>query len=213
MGVTNVRIIGATEGPDSEPWRIVPSLQPVRAEATTSALHRRRHCPALLLAAAAAAEGIHRLVVGRWHRPPVSLSPAPAASSSPQCPGSYNKDVLDGFDYLVSELGKRGMRARVVLGNEWAWCAAGQHPCPRPCRRDGLRRVRGSSLPRCCFSGGGCRVVRACPARRPVPCFRPSATRRSGGFVQYVMWAKNGCKSGAVGPSSRLHGPTPAVCA
>lgn len=31
MGVTNLRILGATEGPDTEPWRIVPSLQPVRA--------------------------------------------------------------------------------------------------------------------------------------------------------------------------------------
>ena len=64
-GITQLRILGASEGPDSEPWRIVPSLQP--------------------------------------------------------CPGVYNPDVLDGFDYLISEMGKRRMRATVVLGNEWAW--------------------------------------------------------------------------------------------
>ncbi len=64
-GVTQLRVLGATEGPDSEPWRIVPSLQP--------------------------------------------------------CPGVYNADVLDGFDYLLSEMGARRMRATVVLGNEWAW--------------------------------------------------------------------------------------------
>lgn len=31
MGLTQLRILAATEGPDSEPWRIVPSLTPVRA--------------------------------------------------------------------------------------------------------------------------------------------------------------------------------------
>mgnify|MGYP000031117856 FL=1 len=28
IGVTNLRVMAATEGPDSEPWRIVPSVQP-----------------------------------------------------------------------------------------------------------------------------------------------------------------------------------------
>ena len=28
LGITHVRVLGASEGPDSEPWRIVPSLQP-----------------------------------------------------------------------------------------------------------------------------------------------------------------------------------------
>jgi len=64
-GVTQLRILGSTEGPDSEPWRIVPSLQP--------------------------------------------------------CPGVYNAAVLDGFDFLVAEMGKRRMRATVVMGDEWAW--------------------------------------------------------------------------------------------
>ena len=64
-GVTTVRILGASEGPDTEPWRVTPSLQP--------------------------------------------------------CPGTYNTAVLDGFDYLVYQLGKRRMRATVVLGNMWPW--------------------------------------------------------------------------------------------
>ena len=50
-GVSHVRILGASEGPDTEPWRVTPSLQP--------------------------------------------------------CPGTYNAAVLDGFDFLVYELGKR----------------------------------------------------------------------------------------------------------
>ena len=37
------------------------------------------------------------------------------------CPGVYNRDALDGFDFLISEMGKRGMHATVVVGNEWAW--------------------------------------------------------------------------------------------
>ena len=64
-GVTHVRVLGASEGPDTEPWRVTPSLQP--------------------------------------------------------CPGTYNAAVLDGFDYLLYQLGKRRMRATVVLGNEWPW--------------------------------------------------------------------------------------------
>ena len=33
----------------------------------------------------------------------------------------YNAAVLDAFDFLISEMGKRGMRATVVLGDEWQW--------------------------------------------------------------------------------------------
>ena len=64
-GVTHVRVLGASEGPDTEPWRVTPSLQP--------------------------------------------------------CPSTYNAAVLDGFDFLLYQLGKRRMRATVVLGNEWPW--------------------------------------------------------------------------------------------
>ena len=64
-GVTQLRVLGAAEGPDSEPWRIAPSLTP--------------------------------------------------------CPGVYNAAVLEGFDFLIAEMGARRMRATVVLGDEWAW--------------------------------------------------------------------------------------------
>ena len=63
--MTHLRILGSSEGPDNEPWRIIPSLQP--------------------------------------------------------CPGVYNADVLDGLDFLLSELRKRNLRATLVLGDEWAW--------------------------------------------------------------------------------------------
>lgn len=43
-------------------------------------------------------------------------------SACRQCPGSYNQQVLSGFDYLIAEMGKRGIRARVILNNEWQWC-------------------------------------------------------------------------------------------
>ena len=65
LGVTNLRIVGASEGPDDEPWRMVPSLQPR--------------------------------------------------------PGALNPEVLDGLDFLVDQLGRRGMKAVVVLNNFWPW--------------------------------------------------------------------------------------------
>lgn len=65
MGVTNLRIMGGSEGPDTEPFRMVPSLQPK--------------------------------------------------------PGEYNAEVLDGLDYLLSEMQKRNMHAIVCLNNFWNW--------------------------------------------------------------------------------------------
>ena len=64
-GVTFVRILGPSDGPNNEPWRVVPAMQP--------------------------------------------------------CPGVYDAAVLDGFHYVLYQLGKRRMRATVVLGNEWPW--------------------------------------------------------------------------------------------
>ena len=64
-GVTFVRILGPSEGPNNEPWRVIPAMQP--------------------------------------------------------CPGVYDSAVLDGFHYVLYQLGKRRMRATVVLGNEWPW--------------------------------------------------------------------------------------------
>jgi mannan endo-1,4-beta-mannosidase len=65
MGITNLRIMAASEGPDTEPWRMVPALQ--------------------------------------------------------KAPGVYNEEVLDGLDFLLYEMGKRGMYAVVCLNNFWPW--------------------------------------------------------------------------------------------
>ncbi|HBA62077.1 MAG TPA: mannanase [Elusimicrobia bacterium] len=86
MGVTNLRIMAASEGPDTEPWRMVPALQ--------------------------------------------------------KKPGSYNKELFDGLDYFISELGQLGMTAVVTLNNFWPWSGGmaqyvswrggGQIPYPPP---------------------------------------------------------------------------------
>lgn len=65
LGVTNLRIMGGSEGPDTEPYRMVPALQ-IK-------------------------------------------------------PGEYNQDVLEGLDFLLTEMKKRDMYAIVCLNNFWNW--------------------------------------------------------------------------------------------
>lgn len=65
LGIENLRIMAGSEGPDSEPWRMTPSLQ--------------------------------------------------------TAPGIYNQDVLDGLDFLLAEMDKRGMTAVMCLNNFWEW--------------------------------------------------------------------------------------------
>jgi len=36
-------------------------------------------------------------------------------------PGMYNDDLLEGLDYLLSEMGKRGLYAILFLNNSWDW--------------------------------------------------------------------------------------------
>ncbi len=36
-------------------------------------------------------------------------------------PGEYDDEVLDGLDYLMAELGRRGMYAVLYLNNSWEW--------------------------------------------------------------------------------------------
>jgi mannan endo-1,4-beta-mannosidase len=89
LGVNNLRILAGTEGPDTEPWRIVPSLQ--------------------------------------------------------KAPGEYDQDLLVGLDFLLSEMGKRGQTAVVILNNFWNWSGgmsqylrwAGADPIPYPPPADG----------------------------------------------------------------------------
>jgi mannan endo-1,4-beta-mannosidase len=65
LGVNNIRILGASEGPADQPWRIVPALQ--------------------------------------------------------NSPGVYDQDLLQGLDFLLSEMAKRNMTAVVILGDFWQW--------------------------------------------------------------------------------------------
>ncbi|KAI8910332.1 glycoside hydrolase superfamily [Gorgonomyces haynaldii] len=65
FGVNHLRIMAASEGPDTEPFRMTPSLMPA--------------------------------------------------------PGVYNQDVLDGLDFAMAEIGKRGMKATLCLNNRWPW--------------------------------------------------------------------------------------------
>jgi mannan endo-1,4-beta-mannosidase len=65
LGVTNLRVMASSEGPNTEPFRMVPALM-------TS-------------------------------------------------PGEYDGSVLDGLDFLLAEMGKRGLRAVMVLNNFWQW--------------------------------------------------------------------------------------------
>jgi mannan endo-1,4-beta-mannosidase len=65
MGVTNLRVMAASEGPNTEPYRMVPALM--------------------------------------------------------VAPGEYDKRVLDGLDFFLSEIGKRDMKAVMVLNNYWQW--------------------------------------------------------------------------------------------
>ena len=55
-------------------------------------------------------------------------------------PGVYNDTILDGLDYLLSEMAKRDMRAVLYLNNSWEWSGgygfylehAGYGKAPRP---------------------------------------------------------------------------------
>lgn len=55
-------------------------------------------------------------------------------------PGVYNDTILDGLDYLMAELEKRGMKAVLYLNNAWEWSGgfgtylewAGAGKCPDP---------------------------------------------------------------------------------
>jgi mannan endo-1,4-beta-mannosidase len=65
LGVTNLRVMASSEGPDTEPYRMVPALM---------------------------------------------ISP-----------GEYDESVFDGLDFFVAEMGKREMKAVMVLTNYWQW--------------------------------------------------------------------------------------------
>lgn len=57
-----------------------------------------------------------------------------------RAPGEYNDALLDGLDYFMQEISKRGMKAVLYLNNSWewsggytqylAWAGAGEAPMP-----------------------------------------------------------------------------------
>ena len=65
LGVTNLRVMAASEGPNTEPRRMVPALM--------------------------------------------------------DSPGVYDQSVLNGLDYLIAQMGQRGLKAVMVLNNYWQW--------------------------------------------------------------------------------------------
>lgn len=65
IGVTNLRVMASSEGPNTEPYRMVPALM--------------------------------------------------------ESPGVYNESVLDGLDFFIAEVGKRDIKAVMVLNNFWQW--------------------------------------------------------------------------------------------
>jgi mannan endo-1,4-beta-mannosidase len=65
LGIRQLRILGLSEGPNTEPYRVVPAVE--------------------------------------------------------NTPGVFDEKVLAGLDFLLSEMGKRGMTAVVCLGNFWPW--------------------------------------------------------------------------------------------
>lgn len=65
LGIKNLRIMAASEGPNTEPWRAVPAVQ--------------------------------------------------------TAPNIYDEELLDGLDFVLSEMDKRGMYAVMVLNNYWPW--------------------------------------------------------------------------------------------
>jgi mannan endo-1,4-beta-mannosidase len=69
-------------------------------------------------------DNLHRLgidnlrVLGASERSPLknSLKPAFRGAKPP-----YNEELLAGLDYLLAEMGKRGMKAVIYLNNFWEW--------------------------------------------------------------------------------------------
>lgn len=78
-----------------------------------------------------------RILVGGDGREGIPSHIMPVLQSEP---GVYNDTILDGLDFLMSELEKRGMYAVLYLNNAWEWSGgygaylewAGEGECPLP---------------------------------------------------------------------------------
>lgn len=78
-----------------------------------------------------------RILVGSDGLPGVKTKVEPTLQTAP---GVYNDTILAGLDYLLAEMGKRGMVAVLYLNNSWEWSGgygfylehAGAGKAPRP---------------------------------------------------------------------------------
>lgn len=59
-----------------------------------------------------------RILAGSDGLPGVPTKVEPTLQTSP---GEYDDAILDGLDYLMAQLGKRGMKAVLYLNNAWEW--------------------------------------------------------------------------------------------
>lgn len=59
-----------------------------------------------------------RILVGADGADGVTSKVEPALQIAP---GVYNPEILDGLDFLLAEMGKRGMYAVLYLNNSWEW--------------------------------------------------------------------------------------------
>ena len=69
-------------------------------------------------------------------------------------PGVYNKDLLEGLDFFLSELGKRHMTAVLYLNNNWTW-SGGFSQYVAWTRKPDTTNARGNGRRRFGFMGGG----------------------------------------------------------
>jgi hypothetical protein len=157
-GVTHVRILGASEGPDTEPWRVTPSLQP--CPGVYNAKVRGSSLDATLNSCIT--------VVMRSRSMLFSLRRARA-------------QVLDGFDFLVYQLGKRRLRA---TGAQAA--SLGRHAIAQADTRAAFSQLcwatfgRGAAGTRRCAHAW--RIAAACAiadAREAASCWRSMCDGRS----------------------------------
>lgn len=78
-----------------------------------------------------------RILVGADGLPGVVAKVEPTLQTAP---GVYNDEILDGLDFLMAEMGKRGMLAVLYLNNSWEWSGGysqylewtGHGPAPIP---------------------------------------------------------------------------------
>lgn len=78
---------------------------------------RARLCRELDSLAAAGVTNL-RVLAGADGPDGIAAKVEPALQTAP---GVYNDSVMAGLDYLISEMGRRGMTAVIYLNNAWEW--------------------------------------------------------------------------------------------